>query len=269
VRLKLQDALPIRWNQRHQPRYRALLELGTKIQNDTAGQHPVQAVQNATLGTRWYLPIRILGRIELDSPSTYRFEGLTLVNTLSLDRGYLELREIAALRVEVHTADLERPVMDARDSLIRTLLIPAGLSRLEYCTVLDPVIAAGMHASDSIFMGPMRQSGLPLQAPSPICLRYCRFPSEQIRNGGGFYRSNSDPVIFFTALFGDRGCAVLHPASAASVRFGAEDGGEMGAYHERRYSLQVAAVLDKLEDFLPVGIEAVLIPDHRLLQTPP
>jgi hypothetical protein len=42
----------------------------------------------------------------------------------------------------------------------------------------------------------------------------------------------------------------------------------MGVHHSRHYSLLLAAVQDKLKDFLPVGIEAVLIPDLRLHRLP-
>ena len=57
--------------------------------------------------------------------------------------------------------------------------------------------------------------------------------------------------------------------SPDAIRFGAEDGSEMGAYHHRYYSLKWEAVLDKMREFLPVGIDPVLIQDARLLQVPP
>ena len=72
-----------------------------------------------------------------------------------------------------------------------------------------------------------------------------------------------------TAEFGEPGYGVLHPATADAVRFGAEDGGEMGAWHHKHYSLKEAAALDKMREFLPVGIEPVLIHDPRLLRVPP
>ena len=61
--------------------------------------------------------------------------------------------------------------------------------------------------------------------------------------------------------FGGPGCPVLHPATHAGIRFGAEDGGEIGAYHHRHYARRAAAVIDKLRDFLPAGIEPLLIVD--------
>ena len=51
-------------------------------------------------------------------------------------------------------------------------------------------------------------------------------------------------VVRRPAKFGEPGCGVLHPACPRSVRSGAEDGGEMGCYHDRRYALAVEAARD-------------------------
>ena len=75
-------------------------------------------------------------------------------------------------------------------------------------------------------------------------------------------------IVHRRPVFGEPGCAVLHPATSEQIRFGAEDGGEMGAHHSWRHSLLLAAVQDKLNDFLPVGIEAVIVPDLRLHRLP-
>ena len=71
------------------------------------------------------------------------------------------------------------------------------------------------------------------------------------------------------APFGEPGCGVLHPATSDSIRFGAQDGGEMGAYHVEAHSLAMAAIVEKLRDYLSVGLEAVVIYDRRLLVSPP
>jgi hypothetical protein len=71
------------------------------------------------------------------------------------------------------------------------------------------------------------------------------------------------------AEFGDMDYGVLDPVTSDAIRFGAEDGGEMGACHHKYYSLKAEAVLDKMREFLPVGIEPVLIQDTRLLHVPP
>jgi hypothetical protein len=71
------------------------------------------------------------------------------------------------------------------------------------------------------------------------------------------------------AKFGDLDYGVLSLLTSDAIRFGAEDGGEMGAYHHKYYSLRTEAVLEKMREFLPVGIEPVLLQDTRLMQVPP
>jgi hypothetical protein len=71
------------------------------------------------------------------------------------------------------------------------------------------------------------------------------------------------------AGFGSRGGAVLDLGTSDAIRFGAEDGGEMGAYHDIGYARQDQAIVEKLEDHLPYGVVPVLIPDPRLHVTPP
>lgn len=70
------------------------------------------------------------------------------------------------------------------------------------------------------------------------------------------------------AQYGEYGYGVLALHTDDTIRFGAEDGGEMGAYHHRYYALKAEAMLDKIREFLPVGIEPVLIYDKGLLQVP-
>jgi hypothetical protein len=61
----------------------------------------------------------------------------------------------------------------------------------------------------------------------------------------------------------------LHPANTDAIRAGAEDGGELGAYHHQHLCLRESAVREKLVEYLPFGIEAVLVPDPRLSSAPP
>jgi len=115
----------------------------------------------------------------------------------------------------------------------------------------------------------------------PHCIRFSRIPPGLSAPGLLAFRNCDERPVFHSfefdeggaavrriARFGEPGCAVLHPATPESVRFGAEDGGEMGAHHGWRYSLLVAAVLDKLKEFIPVGMEAVIAPDLRLHRAP-
>jgi hypothetical protein len=161
------------------------------------------------------------------------------------------------------------PVLYAEDCLFSGITVPGGLVHLEYCTVLDSIEYLHIHASDCIFMDEsmdMYEEG--------DCIRYSRIPGvlkdkEDFEDRRIFPECTVEKPLFFRGSFSDGtdgkpGCGVLHPQSPESVCFGAEDGGEMGAYHGWRYCLRNRAVLVKLKDYLPLGIEPVLIPDERL-----
>jgi hypothetical protein len=80
------------------------------------------------------------------------------------------------------------------------------------------------------------------------------------------YRLNADPLRFMVAPshFGALGSGVLEPSLAASVTQGAEDGGELGAYHHRHHLTRLRAFSDKVQEFLPVGQVAVVRYDATL-----
>jgi hypothetical protein len=136
--------------------------------------------------------------------------------------------------------------------------------RLEYCTVLRKTVCEWIEASDCIFAGKV-QKDHPTQEKPPQagCIRYSRLSKTAMGAVAVFHCSTAKP-LFFASHYGDRSCGVLHPASLGAIRHGAEDGGEMGAFHSRSYVLQWEAIVSKLQDFLPVGIEAVVIPAASL-----
>ena len=145
-------------------------------------------------------------------------------------------------------------------------------------------------ASDCLFAGEVEIENQSQEGAS--CIRYSRIPPELVREAEAWEKANhpmtwlrrpgttTEEPAFFDLDFGDPGgvpgspefgrpgCGVLHPATPEAICFGAEDGGEMGAYHRDRHCLQRAAVVEKLKDFLPVGIDAALVPDPRLLAEP-
>jgi hypothetical protein len=192
------------------------------------------------------------------------------------------------------------PSLVATDCLFQHLSVPQGLARLEYCTVMETTECKHLQASDCIFAGTI--SGTKKQAADSgtdaflNCLRFSALPPgildlepallralqlvdkdgrSTLRNNTlipplfGEFRFCSSPESPRPAAYGDWGYGVLAPLTRPEVAFGAEDGGEMGAYHHRFYSLKAAAMLNKMREFLPVGIEAVLIQDERLLHVPP
>jgi len=199
------------------------------------------------------------------------------------------------------------PSLDAIDCLFNSIGVANGLARLEYCTVMTTVNCKHLQASDCIFAGSI--SGVTKQNTDTKvvefmnCLRYSSIPAELLDNidsdsikrmlialrlidnedqltlGNNTlespefsefrFCSGGISVVAKKAEYGGWGCGVLAPLTPRAVRFGAEDGGEMGAYHHRHYALKEQAMLTKIGEFLPVGIEPVLIEDERLLHVPP
>ena len=144
--------------------------------------------------------------------------------------------------------------------------------------MLDRAIARRLDASDCILPRPRRRR-TGNDVPEAGCIRYSALPEipavEMVSDGSpsglviNELSCTHRNVTCFSDQFGEHGCGVLHPAAPEAIRFGAEDGGEMGAYHRLRYSARQAAIMDKANDYLPVGIEAVLIPDETLVCPPP
>ncbi len=190
----------------------------------------------------------------------------------ALDR--LELSRVGVRRVSLS----EGATLSATDSLIHTLKTwrPGGRLgevTLEYCTVSSSITCAELRASDSILLGAFEEDDL-----SAVKLRYScapqlpasipqawrvheasisrRWPElfSQIIHGDGRHELDE-------ARFGEPGFGVMHQVTHPSIRRGAEDGGELGAYHHRHYCGRQDAVLDKLAEFLPAGMVPVLTVD--------
>jgi hypothetical protein len=213
-------------------------------------------------------PVKLTGTLALSEPCIYRFKNLWLEDTVTVSAGRLELEGCAARRVEVQTTGSDTPVLEARDTVLGEL--QAVISRLEYCTVLGEAVSQTLEASDCVFMAPLRRTVGSDTSPQFGCVRYSRLAPQDLGELPVYEPSCTRiPPWFFSTSFGAPACGVLHPAAAEAIRFGAEDGGEMGAYHARRYALRFNAVIDKLRDFLPVGIEGVWVPDESLLCPPP
>jgi len=229
--------------------------------------------RNRTFNTDRFQPVQVRKVIRLGQVAsgvgdpdfhTWRFEGLVIDNTLEVDAGRLELEACALRIVEVHSVDKSAPVLTAKDCLIKKLQVASSVAQLEYCTLLDPVICEIPRASDCIFCGLIRRDHLTPDPPEKGCIRFSALLPEQQAGGVSLIRVTREAPVFFATAFGERSCAVLHPAAPAAISAGAEDGGEMGAFHFQHLSLLPQALLRKLADYLPVGMQAVTIPDGGL-----
>ncbi|GAB3255282.1 phage tail protein [Chitinimonas naiadis] len=249
-------------------------------------------------GEYWHLygktaaPVRIRGVVELDLPKRWSFERLWFDNKLEIWQGRARFESCALRQLHIHKTDSPLPVAIARNSLFKQMLAPLCLVELEYVTILERLVAEKLQASDCLFLKQPRKDLVGFDVPGDGCVRYSRFeyfppPEPQlgdppippafdwlaqgVRSKLKVHKNSCSLLapIFWSETFGDPGCAVLHPQSDDRLRFGAEDGGEMGACHALAYTLREQAVIQKLRDTLPVGIEAVLAPDASLVCAPP
>lgn len=251
------------WSERSDEAYRGLFE---EARDEDEGR---VAFRGLTA-----LPLRIRDAVSLDGDLAYRFENVQFDSSLTVARGSLEMADAAAFRVEVHRNGRSGPVFEARCCLLGEVRATDGPARLEYCTVLGPTRSWVLQASDCIFLGPLRRDPEGTQAPGAGCIRYSRVPQElaSIPGGKDLLRGQGNVTrrpLFFSSDFGSRSCGALHPGAPGPVAEGAEDGGEMGAFHDRRLVRRTKALRHKLRDFLPLGVEAVYVPDTQLLCPPP
>ena len=203
-------------------------------------------------------------------PLVWRFEGFVFINTIKVESGRIELDRCALLAIEIKTTNLAQPVFNANNCLIKKIQVENGLSRLQYCTVLETTITAELNASDCIFNGLIHQGVIASSLPGEGCVRYSSLLPEQKQGALKLFQHQYLKAIFFQNKFYQHviGCAVLHPATPTKISNGASDGGEMGAYHHLHLVARKQAVLKKLKDFMPTGMQAVIIPDNSLNELP-
>ncbi len=238
--------------------------------------------ENRHLGGPRFFPVEIRGIFKLGqvpgsgvgSPDAgrYHFSGLVLENSVEVDSGTVSLDRCAVRHIEVHSRyagddprHLVEPVIDAKDTLFHSIQAATSLARLEYCTVLRKCLVESLQASDTLFTCLIQKDHLTLVPPDKQCIRYSRIHSDQMPlNLDAKFHNTRAPLWFFSDTFGEPGCGVLHPATEPEIRYGAEDGTEVGCYHFLQLSLRFEAVTDKLKDFLPLGYEAIVVPDEHL-----
>lgn len=207
----------------------------------------------------------VRGDVELEAGAlAHVLEDCIVQGRVKLASGTLTVRRCALAGLDVETGSLETPGVTVEDSLLWDVRSQALLELLNV-TVLA-LQTARCWANDSLFTGPFAvQEG---RATGRLnCFRYCRLPPGVIgayRASGEAFECTDDAPSFRATDFGVPGAGVLSASNPARLLDGAEDGGELGAFHHRRHALRDQAVLTRVRESLPAGMAAVLVPDERL-----
>jgi len=192
----------------------------------------------------------------------------------------LILHRAAVRAVTLPVLDI-KPALEATDCLFDRLISLSGYARLVYCTILGDTTLERLEASDSIFNGPL--NGVDC-AGEQSCIRFSRAPdlaalsgcladkvASNTSNDPNFIQlwfQDSADCVLRPAIYGEPGAGVIDLTSPASIREGAEDDGEMGAYHHLHHTAQIRALRLKLGRFAPFGQEIAISYDPHMSRPP-
>jgi hypothetical protein len=190
----------------------------------------------------------------------FHFENICIENTMTLSSGMIEFEKVAAYKIVIHGNSQNEFIMHADNSLFKQIETTHTSIRLDYCTVLGQTVADTISAGNCLFNGEIIKSRGKGEQPDLTDIRYSRISLHQQLNkpatDAGCTQANP---LFYTTIFGKSGCGVLHPATPDAIRFGADDGMELGAYH----FWELSAINKKINDFLPMSMETVVVPDMQ------
>jgi hypothetical protein len=225
--------------------------------------------------------IVVTGDLTIPADLLISLENLLFTGKITVEAGVAGETQLFLSRCAVRNLSLglpgNNPMLIAQDCLFEEILSQSGFAQLVYCTVLKETHLERLWASDCLFVGDLIDVKC---GGEQTCIRYSRLPdlaalagclSQNSPNNTTddpnfirlHFKDNGD-CAFRVAEFGEPGCAVLDLTTSEAIRQGAEDEGEMGAYHHLFYSAQIRAVKLKLQEFLPLGQEATLRYDARL-----
>lgn len=163
-------------------------------------------------------------------------------------------------------------------------LAPAGLAfggigggagaplHVEASTLVGRVNTTEMRlASNTLFHAAALAPGAaPVQAARTDtgCVRFCHLPPDTVLPRP--YRCQpataADALrvrpVFASLAYGDAAYGQLAPHTAREIREGADDGGEIGAFHAMYLPQRLTALRARLDEFLRLGLTAGVLLEH-------
>jgi hypothetical protein len=225
--------------------------------------------------------IEIEGALAIPADARVELTGAVFRGPITVAPG-ARLRLVRSTAASVTLGPMEEiPSLRAQDCLLGSIQALGGFAELVYCTVMGDVVLERLWASDCIFAGAI--NGISCTGEDS-CVRYSRVadlaqlagcmseksPANTTADPNFirlYFRDGADCVLR-PAAFGEPGCGVLDLTTSPLIREGAEDEGEMGAYHHRFHSVQLRALRRKLRNSLPVGQEIAIRYDPHLVPAP-
>jgi hypothetical protein len=143
---------------------------------------------------------------------------------------------------------------------------PGGALTLQGCTVVGKVYAALLSlVSDSIFWASLSAKDAATWS-GPVwasrkqqgCVRFSYLPAGSMtpRTFECVGQAAGAPQPYFVSMrYGDPGYLKLLACTDDAIRRGADDGGEMGAFHFLLAPLRETDLIVKMQEYLPVGLE--------------
>lgn len=230
------------------------------------------------------LPDQVIvdGGVDVGGDADVHFEGLIFTGDIRLTspNARVTMERCVADRIGL-SFPTDDPALIANDCLFNRIRGGVGFAQLVYCTVLEETDVERLWASDCIFNGPLPSLDC---SGDETCIRFSRVPDLEAVSACGADKSPSntdadpnfirlwfpdgDDCVLRPALFGEPGAGVLDLTSSSTVLAGAEDEGEMGAYHHRHHAASIRALELKLTDYLPFGQEIAIRYDPYLARPP-
>ena len=146
----------------------------------------------------------------------------------------------------------------------------SGALTMQGCTVIGKVYASLLSlVSDSIFWAELTEADISATPPlwnaslwaarqQQGCVRFSFVPAGAVlpRNYECVEQAAGVPApMFYSLRYGHPAYAKLLPTTDPAIRQGADDAGEMGAFHFLLAPLREADLLIRLQEYMPVGLE--------------
>jgi hypothetical protein len=249
------------------PSPQALIRVPAQLTDGTPNQLGQLDITNCTLVPGWSVaidgtPQQPAAPVLIAEPS-----GLQVNIALSIT-GAIQAGEFVTVCLSDSILDATANTAVAFTSVNGANKGAGGAVSLTGCTVIGKVHTTELTlASDCIFWSKLMQGDswtAPLIADRKQsgCVRFSYLPVGAVtpRQFKCVQQVLAGPQpIFFSLRYGAPGYAKLLSATSDKIRLGADDGGEMGAFHFLLAPLREADAAIRLEEYMPVGLEFGMI----------